>query len=387
MLPRTGALTIKPEAFTKWCLLLVTFSVLIERLTFIGQPNLGKFRFVLSVVIMLVFLVWAIPRFLDIRFSTAILMLFASTLALMVYEFVMLIRRNDNERIYFLIFCSYWIIGYYMFGHNPKKYMRYLVNLGIISGIIGWIFWILGPDNLRNIGIGAIDRFWGQEVRVDGTNIYRSYSIFSDHQTFCAFMQFVGVMIRVDHVRIPRRNNLWTILLLFFLSIPTFSTTGFVVFLMLILSFLPKTILLIGGGLAAMFAASISLSNNVFFHMDSLQWRILFILRQISLITWYPHPHVTFVVAEGGGMGFTNDCFFTSGCYSHGAIWGVIYLVYICTLLLALGKKGLPAMGYIAAFVLINSITNGVPFTSTPIMVFFPLYVGMMMRGIKARIN
>jgi len=364
------------EKLARVSLLIIFFSIIVERLNFIGNPNLSVLRFGFSIILFVCFAAW-MNKAKIFTFKKRITFAAFFSVVLMIYEFCLLIRNNENEMLYFMLYCCYWVIGYFWLSKHSHAYIRLLAWLGIVSGVIGWVFWVMGPDMLEQLGIGAIKRFWGQNVTVDGTNIYRTYSLFSDHQTFSTFMQFAATIIRIDDYFLPRRKNMALIAFLMVLSIPSFSTTGILLFIALLATYLPFVIQVAFGVSFITLSGTLLLVQNPFFHAQSLAWRYIFIQRQIRLISFWPHPHITFTLFEGGSIGFTNDCFFTSRCYTNGAIWGVIYLFYWAALCAIWGKRHSTAALVMLLFVVVNSFTNGIPFTSTPIMVMLPIYLGI----------
>jgi len=367
-----------------WVVLVVLFgSFLPERLIWLGQPSMGAVRFAMSVSILGIFGLWYLLNPRQLRFDAASFSFVLLIAGLMAYENVLLLRGNGNELMCFQLYCVFWLVGYFQLQDRIEVFMRRLVVLGCVAGAVGWLFWVAGPDVLLAVGIGAIERFWGQNVVLE-SGLFRSYSLFSDHQTYSAFMQFVATAIRVDDYRAPARYKRFLIVLMLFLTLPNFSTTGFLLILLLLGTYLPVKILLPAGIAAGLFAGGLTMIDNPFFHGESLQWRIIFVLRQITMITWWPHPNVQFVLLEGGLGGFTSDCFFTSRCYSHGGLWGVLFAVYLGFHFLVVGAKARRPMGVLMLFLLVNVVTNGIPYTSMPLMVLCPIYIGMMMRGMKS---
>jgi hypothetical protein len=366
-----------------WVVFVVLFgSFLVERLTWLGQPSMGAVRFGLSLAVAGIFALWFLFNPRAVRFDASSLGFVILILGLMLYENTLVAMGNGNERMCFQLYCAFWLIGFFQLQDRIDVFQRRLVLLGIVAGVVGWLFWFAGPDLLLSVGIGAIDRFWGQNVRLE-SGIFRSYSVFSDHQTYSAFMQFVATAIRIDDYRKPAKYKRLLIVLILFLTLPNFSTTGFLLILMVLGTYLPWRILVPAIAVVALSAGGLTMIDNPLFHGESLQWRVIFVLRQIEMITWWPHANVQFIVEEGGFGGFTNDCFFTSRCYSHGGLWGILFVVYLGWHYLVVGAAGRKPMGVLMIFLLVNIATNGIPFTSMPLMVMVPIYVGMMMRGMR----
>lgn len=383
-----GSSTMKPRMVLPagifvWILTLsLTLSILSERLIWISPPPLGNFRFVCAFGIFLTFLLWWRQNLSTVRFSIPTLIFMSLTGLIILYENILFFNGNENESLSFQFYCILWIAGYYQLNNNYHSFIRRLVQLGIFAGIVGWLFWFLGPSNLLTIGIGSIERFWGQNVQLE-VGGFRSYSIFGDHQTYSAFMQFVGTVIRADDLLHPNRRKRYLILLVMILSIPNFSTTGLLVFLLLFMTYLPKKAFLLSfGGIA--FASQILLTiENAIIHSGSLKWRLIFLYRQIQGITWAPHPKAKFELVLGGLEGFTSDCFLASRCYSHGLIWGVLFVLYLASHFLVVGSGAKKPMAIIMLFIGVNIFTNGIPYTAMPLMIICPIYIGILMRRMK----
>jgi hypothetical protein len=377
-------------------------SVFVQRLTFLGNPDLGPFR-MLSVFFLVSCLCLLVSqnkiRIVFKRVSSLIWCF----LACLWLGYTVIIGLLVGDGIFMNSF--YWLYsplvlwGYYIISRHTDVFNRYLTFLMFIAGIVGIIMFIAGPEAIQSIGIGAYkEEAWGQFSTIDERKdmiielLFRSFSIFTDHQAFSGFLQLSSCYFRFCYQQNPCKRFILLSFCAFLFNLFTFSTTGILVLSVILLSYLRISVIaiiafLIINGLS-FFMLSYSELFFTFFHLDSLEWRIEFIWRALSEISWFPYGSQDKMIASFSRTYNSTSTFFTSdnmllwiSC-KYGLLFGVLNIfLFVIFVIKSLKIKKYRSALLVFAFVYFvnNILTNGIITSSAINNILFPVILGIIL--------
>jgi len=400
-------------SFFKWnsvSLFFVTISLAIgsvfaQRLTFLGNPNLGPFRMLSAFFLVSCFCLLIIQNKVRISFKRASNLAWSFFACLWLgYTVIMGLIVGDG----FFINSFYWLYsplvlwGYYIISKHTDIFNRYLVYLMFIAGIVGVLMFIAGPEAIQSAGIGAYkEDAWGQFSTIDKQKdlilelLFRSFSIFTDHQAFSGFLQLSSCYFRFCYQQNPCKRFILLSFCAFLFNLVTFSTTGILVLSVILLSYLRLSIIAI---IAILIINALSYfminSPELFFtfvHIDSLEWRLEFIQRAFSELSLFPHgSEAEALVAASKGYNsqstfFTSDNMLLWTSYKYGLFFGIMSIfLFIIFVIKSLKIKKYRSALLVFAFVYFvnNILTNGIITSSAINNILFPVILGIILSKI-----
>jgi hypothetical protein len=296
-------------------------------------------------------------------------------------------KGKVTEITFYIIYIHLVIFGYLaVFPANLERFEKLINILCFIAITVGLFMTIVGPEKIQAMGIGAIEGKWGQFTTTDDQSttsvevslFFRSFSIFMDHQTFSGFLQLSAFFYRFLHVIKKKRRYILYIAVLLAANTMTFSTTGFLVILIILLTFvkfrytlffIPCLVI----ACACFFTAYPSIALLIF-HLGSFQMRLEYIQNALHTVQLLPSLN------EMGKINFTADCYLLWMTYKYGIIYTVLQFALLFSFIGLLTSAGIGARlpVLLLSFVFfINIITNAVCF-STPNNILLPVLFGMV---------
>jgi hypothetical protein len=374
-------------------------SVFIQRLTFLGNPNLGPFRMLSTFFLVSCFCVLVSQNKIRIVFKRVSSLIW-SFLACLWIGYTVAIGLIVGDGIF--MNSSYWLYspfvfwGYYIISKHTDAFNRYLIFVMFIAGIIGIIMFIVGPAVIQSIGIGAYkEDAWGQFSTIDQQKdivlefLFRSFSIFTDHQAFSGFLQLSSCYFRFCYQQNPCKRFILLSFFAFLFNLVTFSTTGILVLSVVLLSYLRLSVIaiiafLIINGLSFLMLSYPELFFT-FVHVGSLEARIEFIQRALPGLSWFPFGSENKMLDSSSNVFFTSDNILLWLSYKYGLLFGVLnILLFIIFVIKSLKiKKYRSALLVFAFLYFVNNIlTNGIITSSAINNIFFPVIFGIILSHI-----
>jgi hypothetical protein len=370
-------------------------SVFVQRLTFLGNPNLGPFRMLSAFFLVSCFCVLVSQTKIRIAFKS-VSSLTWSFLACLWLGYTVIIGFIVGDGIFLNSF--YWLYsplvlwGYYIISRHIDTFNRYLIFLMFLAGIVGIIMFIVGPDAIQSIGIGAYkEDAWGQFSTIDKQKdvilelLFRSFSIFTDHQAFSGFLQISSCYFRFCYQQNPSKRFILLSFFAFLFNLVTFSTTGILVLSVILLSYLRLSIIAIIAFLIINGLSFLALNHPelffIFVHSGSLEARIEFILNALSGLSWLPHSSE---YETKMSVSFTSDNVLLWISYKYGLLFGVLnILLFVIFVIKSLKIKKYRSALLVFAFVyFVNQmLTNGI-LVSAINNILFPVILGIILSKI-----
>lgn len=357
-----------------------------ERLEPIGKPNLSISRMAIAISFVLISLPFILQKGFRINYKNAIITLLLYTFVGYIL-FAAIVYHEKIEEITFYIFYIHLVFfGYLLiYPDNLVRFEKLINILCIIAVTVGLVITIAGPETLMAVGIGQIEGKWGQFVTTDEqtttafdvSRLFRSFSIFMDHQAFSVFLQLCAFFYRFMYELKRQKKYIFIVILLLVSNTMSFSTTSLLVLLIVLLSFvrlryfllLTPIVILIGFYLYAIIPTLVLL----IFHIGSFQLRIEFAQNAFQLIQLLPSLH------EMERVTFTADSYLLWMTYKYGYIYAFLQislLIGFIVLYVNFNKgRQLPAI-LLALVFFINILSNGVCF-STPNNILLPILFGI----------
>lgn len=365
----------------------VTISPIIERLEVIGKPNLSMVRMGIGILLLIITIPFIFQRGLSYNFRTimiiGILYLFIAYILLVSAIY----KEKFTEITFYIIYIHLVFFGYLaVFPENLERFGKLINILCFIAISVGLFMTIVGPDKIQAMGIGAIEGKWGQFTTTDAqttTSIevslfFRSFSIFMDHQAFSVFLQLSAFFYRFLHFVKKESKYILYIAVLLAANTMTFSTTGFLVILVILLSFLKFRYTLICIPVVIIpcvcFAIAYPQISLIIFHLGSMQMRLDFVQNALQMVKVLPSLN------EMWKVNFTQDCYVLWMTYKYGIIYTVLQFILLVAfvLLLIFKRKHARLPVLLLSFVyFINILTNAVCY-STPNNILLPVLFGMV---------
>jgi len=380
-------------------------SVFVQRLTFLGNPNLGPFRMLSAFFLVSCFCILVLQSKIRITFKRVSSLTWSFLACLWLgYTTVVGLFVGDGffMNAFYWLYSPFVLWGYYIISKHTNTFNRYLTFLMFIAGIVGVIMFIVGPDTIQSIGIGAYkEEAWGQFSTTDGHRdiilelLFRSFSIFTDHQAFSGFLQISSCYFRFCYQQNPNKRFILLSFCAFLFNLVTFSTTGILVLSVILLSYLRLSAIVIIAFLIINGLSFLMLSYPelffIFIHSGSFEWRIEFIWQALSEISWIPYGSEDKMLVSFSRVYNDTSTFFTSdnmllwiSC-KYGLLFGVLnILLFIIFVIKSLKVKKYRSALLVFAFVYFvnNILTNGIITSSAINNIFFPVILGIILSRI-----
>jgi len=371
-------------------------SVFVQRLTFLGNPDLGPFRMLAAFFLMSCLCLLIMQNKIRITFKRTSNLTW-SFLACLWLGYTVMMGLIVGDGIFMNSF--YWLYsplvlwGYYIISKHTDIFNRYLVFLMFIAGIVGIIMFMAGPEAIQSAGIGAYkEDAWGQFSTLDKQKdiilelLFRSFSIFTDHQAFSGFLQLSSCYFRFCYQQNPCKRFILLSFCAFLFNIVTFSTTGILVLSVILLSYLRLSVIAI---IVILIVNTLSYfminSPELFFtfvHTDSLEWRLEFIQRALSELSLFPHGSEAEAIVT---TFFTSDNMLLWVSYKYGLLFGIMNIfLFIIFVIKSLEIKKYRSALLVFAFVYFvnNILTNGIITAAAINNIFFPIMLGIILSKI-----
>jgi len=365
----------------------VVISPFIERLEILGKPNLSVARMSIALLFLFITMPFLFQKGIRLNFRAILITGILYLFVIYILFVTLMYREKFNELTFYMFYIHLVFFGYWaVYPENLERFENVINILCTIAIIVGLFMMIEGPEKIRAMGIGAVEGKWGQFTMTDVQTtpsvemslFFRSFSIFMDHQAFSVFLQLSAFFYRFMYIVKNDKKYVFFVFILLTANTMTFSTTGFLVILVILLTFLNVKYILLFLPCLAFLITCIWITSPqtvlLIFHLGSLQMRLTFIQNALELINVLPS------LGEMWKVNFSQDCYLLWMTYKYGIIYTIIQCVLLVTfiVLFSLKKRESRLPVLLLSFVyFVNILTNAVCY-STPNNILLPILFGLV---------